>query len=240
MSTMQDTKEIELWERYTASGGMHATTVTPRSHRRKEAPTSFLRRVIGIAVILAVAATGLNASIVHRDKPTVPSMSIRWVQPESLAEPFALAPPIKDTNPGGFEPHGASDRAGRDAAKRVPPPVVVPPAVSQIEKVIAYALAQQGKPYRWAAAGPNAFDCSGLVLAAFRQIGISLPHYTGTMISHGQKISRANMQRGDIIFPTSGHVAIYLGNNMMVAASSSAHKIRVQKVYAFYAARRLI
>jgi cell wall-associated NlpC family hydrolase len=48
------------------------------------------------------------------------------------------------------------------------------------------------------------------------------------------------MIRGDIIFPTSGHVAIYLGNGMMVAASSGAGKVRVQKVYSFYAARRLL
>lgn len=114
-----------------------------------------------------------------------------------------------------------------------------PPQTVKAEIVIAYALAQQGDPYRWNTAGPNSFDCSGLVLAAFARVGIGLPHFTGSMMSKGMRISREGMKRGDIVFPTSGHVAIYLGNNMMVAASSGRGRVIVQKVYSFYTARRV-
>lgn len=128
----------------------------------------------------------------------------------------------------------------------IPPPVkppakpVVPqaPVTNKVEKVISYAMAQLGKRYVWAAAGPNAFDCSGLVLMAFKQVGIALPHYTGTMINKGKAVSRSNMVRGDIIFPERGHVGIYLGNGKYIAAESNG--VVTAKVTVFYAARRLL
>jgi cell wall-associated NlpC family hydrolase len=115
-----------------------------------------------------------------------------------------------------------------------------PAVISKVEVIIQFALAQQGDPYVWAKAGPNAYDCSGLVLRAYSQVGINLPHYTGTMINKGSKVSRANLQRGDIIFPTSGHVGIYLGNGQMIHASSGKGKVVVAPMYSFYAARRLV
>jgi cell wall-associated NlpC family hydrolase len=101
-------------------------------------------------------------------------------------------------------------------------------------------MAQQGKKYVWGAAGPRAFDCSGLVMQAFAQVGIKLPHYTGTMIKYGTKVARKDLKRGDILFPTSGHVVIYLGNGMQLAASSGKGMVTIQKIYGFYAARRLL
>jgi cell wall-associated NlpC family hydrolase len=110
---------------------------------------------------------------------------------------------------------------------------------ARLETVIAYALAQVGKPYVFAAAGPNAFDCSGLVMAAFARIGIRLPHFTGTMIRYGSPVSRSALRRGDMVFPTSGHVAIYLGGGRIVEAANPRVDIRVSTLTSFYAARRL-
>lgn len=111
---------------------------------------------------------------------------------------------------------------------------------SRIETVITFALAQLGKPYRWAAAGPSSYDCSGLVMTAFSKIGMKLPHFTGTLIGIGRAISRGALQRGDIVFPQRGHVAIYLGNGKMVHAPQTGDVVKVSSVYAFYAGRRLL
>jgi cell wall-associated NlpC family hydrolase len=110
----------------------------------------------------------------------------------------------------------------------------------RIEKVIKFAKKQQGKRYRFGAAGPNAYDCSGLVMRSFRQIGIKLPHYTGALIHKGKAVSRKNLQRGDLIFLSRHHVGIYLGGGKMIVASSGAGKVKIQKVYSFYAARRIL
>ncbi|MET7420842.1 C40 family peptidase [Dactylosporangium sp. NPDC005555] len=106
--------------------------------------------------------------------------------------------------------------------------------------VIAYAKAQLGKPYVWAAAGPNGFDCSGLVVASYARAGITLPHQTGGLIGRGRSVSRAQLQPGDLVFPSSGHVGIYLGDGMMIHAPHPGDHVRIGKVYAFYAGRRII
>lgn len=116
---------------------------------------------------------------------------------------------------------------------------VAPRSNSRIETVIAFALAQVGEPYVYAAAGPNSWDCSGLVMVAFGQIGIQLPHYTGAMIGYGTPVSHSAMQRGDIVFPEHGHVGIYLGNNQYVNAPQPGESVKVSGVYAFYAARHI-
>jgi len=115
-----------------------------------------------------------------------------------------------------------------------------PTRTKRITKVINYAMAQRGDRYRYGAAGPSKWDCSGLVMMSYRQIGIKLPHYTGGIQKKGTKVSKKNLKRGDIIFPQRGHVGIYLGNGKMVAASSGKGKVVVQKVYGFYTARRMI
>jgi cell wall-associated NlpC family hydrolase len=106
--------------------------------------------------------------------------------------------------------------------------------------VIGFALAQVGKPYRWAAAGPGSYDCSGLVLAAYLRAGIRLPHQTGSMIGYGRPIARSELQPGDVVFPQRGHVAIYLGGGLIVHAPHPGDHVRVARLYAFYTARRLL
>lgn len=206
------------------------------SHRRP--PEYSFRKCLAICLAISAMAVTLTSAAVPPSKPFPTPHALAVVAPEAVlpAQVPEVNLPIIDDR--------AALRAGREQARRDTPPTPKPqppkPAASKVEIAIAYALAQQGDRYRWGASGPDAFDCSGLVLAAFKQVGLNLPHYTGTMIGYGTKVSRANMVRGDIIFPTSGHVAIYLGNNTMVAASSGAGKVRVQTVYSFYAARRLL
>lgn len=137
-------------------------------------------------------------------------------------------------------PRVADEKISR-SQRKVPtsPKSTVSSGQSKVERAINFAMGQRGKPYRFGTIGPRAFDCSGLVAAAYRQAGITLPHYTGSMLRLGSKISRGNLRRGDLIFPTSSHVGIYLGKNQMIVASSGHGKVMVQTVYSFYTARRI-
>ena len=95
-----------------------------------------------------------------------------------------------------------------------------------------WALTQQLKPYRWGAGGPYAFDCSGLVMWAYRQVGISLPHYTGSQWTAGTRISRKDLRPGDLVFFYSDlhHVGIYIGGGMMVHAPRTGDVVRVAPI----------
>jgi peptidoglycan DL-endopeptidase CwlO len=91
--------------------------------------------------------------------------------------------------------------------------------------VVQYAKKQLGKPYVWAAEGPNAFDCSGFTKFVYRSFGFNLPHYTQSQIRMGTSISRDKLTSGDLVFfNTEGpisHVGIYAGGNKFIHAASS-------------------
>lgn len=114
------------------------------------------------------------------------------------------------------------------------------PNASKAEIAIAYALAQVGKPYVWGTEGPNTFDCSGLTMRAYQQVGIKLPRTTSQQIKVGTRVSRAQLKRGDLVFMSAGHVGIYLGDNKVVHAANPNDDIIVSKLYAFYAGVRVL
>jgi cell wall-associated NlpC family hydrolase len=214
-----------------------------RSHRRVSAFP--IHRAMACAVLLTITASTLNVSTVD-NSPTVKSPVV--------AVPSTVDTPKYTVDSGDPEPpveSRTSDSATRKLRHKVSPKSTPKPpratikaasavSSSKVETAVRYALAQQGDRYRWGAVGPNAFDCSGLIVASFARIGVKLPHYTGALLSRGKKISRSAMKRGDLVFPTSGHVGIYLGGNKMVVASSGKGKVIVQTVYSFYTARRLL
>lgn len=114
--------------------------------------------------------------------------------------------------------------------------------------LVNFALAQVGKDYVWAAEGPDGYDCSGLTLAAYRTIGVSLPHYSGSQATLGSAVSRSQLQPGDLIFwfsPVS-HVSLYIGDGMMVHARNVSVGVVKQSVQsyidggAYYAGARRI
>lgn len=108
------------------------------------------------------------------------------------------------------------------------------------ETAVQFALAQVGKPYVWGAAGPGSYDCSGLVMAAFARAGVKLPHQSEQIGARGRAVTRAQLQRGDVIL-YSGHVAIALGGGMMVHAANPRTGIVVAKIYGTpYGYRRML
>lgn len=113
------------------------------------------------------------------------------------------------------------------------PNIVLPEATNVGTTALRAALTQRGKPYVWGAAGPDSYDCSGLVMWAFAQEGISLPHYTGDQWNAGMHVSRADLEPGDLVFffADISHVGLYLGNGLMVDAPSTGQVVQVQPVF---------
>ncbi|MGC9380419.1 NlpC/P60 family protein [Streptomyces sp. MH13] len=100
---------------------------------------------------------------------------------------------------------------------------------SRAAAAVAYAHQKLGSPYVWGATGPDAFDCSGLVQAAYRAAGVSLPRTTYAQIDAGRRVSRSALRPGDLVFFYSGisHVGIYIGNGRMIHAPNPSAPVRV-------------
>jgi len=98
-------------------------------------------------------------------------------------------------------------------------------------KVVAFAYAQLGKPYVFAADGPGSYDCSGLVEAAYRSVGVSLPHNAAMQYHAISHISRSQLSPGDLVFYSNlGHVAIYIGGGMVIHAPQPGEVVKKASV----------
>jgi len=113
------------------------------------------------------------------------------------------------------------------------PDITIPTADTVGAQALQAALSRRGDPYVWGAAGPGEFDCSGLVVWAFAQEGITLPHYTGDLWNSGVHIPRADLEPGDLVFffADISHVGIYLGDGLMIDAPDFGETVRVEPVY---------
>jgi cell wall-associated NlpC family hydrolase len=170
-------------------------------------------------------ARGREAAIAAADgagRPAVPPVVSR---PAAVAASVLAGGP-SGAAPGVFAPDWASD-AGASAA--------------QGDVAADWALTQLGKPYRWGAAGPGSYDCSGLALQAWARAGIRLLHWTGFQWVSGPHVPLASLRRGDLVFyafnvadpATIHHVGIYLGHGLMVDAPYTGSFVRIDSIYAF-------
>ncbi|MFD9906656.1 NlpC/P60 family protein [Streptomyces sp. NPDC059063] len=103
---------------------------------------------------------------------------------------------------------------------------------SRASAAVSYAYKALGSPYVWGATGPNAFDCSGLIQAAYRSAGVSLPRTTYAQIGAGKRVSRAELAPGDLVFFYSGisHVGLYVGNGRMIHAPNPSAPVRLAPI----------
>lgn len=98
---------------------------------------------------------------------------------------------------------------------------------------VRYAMAQVGDSYVYGAAGPDAFDCSGLTMMAWAQAGVALPHSSSAQFSSGTRVAASDLQPGDLVFYYSpiSHVSLYIGNGMIVDAANPGAGVRVAELY---------
>jgi peptidoglycan DL-endopeptidase CwlO len=120
--------------------------------------------------------------------------------------------------------------ASRSGSVRLPTDV---PASGRAGAAVQYALAQVGDAYVYGAAGPSAFDCSGLTMAAWAQAGVGLPHSSSAQFGAGPHISSSALQPGDLVFYYSpiSHVGMYIGNGLIVHAANPGSGVRVAELY---------
>mgnify|MGYP001953008261 CR=1 FL=1 len=127
---------------------------------------------------------------------------------------------------------GDSLRAARSAGGTARDAALAQAPNARAAQAVAYARQKLGSPYVWGATGPDAFDCSGLVLAAYRSAGVSLPRTTYAQIDAGRRVSRSELLPGDLVFFYSGisHVGLYIGNGEMIHAPNPSAPVRVAPV----------
>jgi peptidoglycan DL-endopeptidase CwlO len=125
-------------------------------------------------------------------------------------------------------PTPTAPAAAAPAAPAPAPEPAAPSARGSAQRAVDTALAQVGKPYVWGGGGPNSFDCSGLTSFAWRAAGVSLPHSSRMQYSATTRISRGDLQPGDLVFFGSPihHVAMYIGGGSVVEASRSGVPVR--------------
>jgi cell wall-associated NlpC family hydrolase len=101
------------------------------------------------------------------------------------------------------------------------------------------AESQIGKPYQWGAAGPDSYDCSGLVMWSYAQVGVHVDHWTGDQWNEGAHISLAALRPGDLLFfatdtsdpNTIHHVGMYIGSGEMVEAPYTGANVRISNAF---------
>jgi len=131
---------------------------------------------------------------------------------------------------------GGTGRASRSALRGLAPMSAAAAAAqapnTRAAAALSYAYGKLGSPYVWGATGPNAFDCSGLVQAAYRSAGVSLPRTTYAQIGAGHRVSRSELLPGDLVFFYSGvsHVGIYVGNGQMIHAPNPSAPVRLAPI----------
>jgi cell wall-associated NlpC family hydrolase len=133
----------------------------------------------------------------------------------------------------------ASQGTSTGPAPILPPTGPVPPASSVGAQAVQIAMGELGVPYVWGGASPAGFDCSGLTMWVYAQLGIYLDHFTGSQWNAGPHVARDQLAPGDLVFfePGIGHVGIYIGNNDFIEAPHTGAFVQISSLSnAWYAA----
>lgn len=176
------------------------------------------RRRTWIAMAIAIPATVAFTPVQPPGSPPWEPPPVPPAQPVVAMTPVAAAPATPPALPPGFPPApGSLPAPDRDVGSIV----------------VNAALTRVGAPYAWAAMGPDAFDCSGLVVWSFHQAGLTLPRSSQALASGGQPVPLDQMRPGDVIslFPDASHVGIYVGDGRMVHAQFEGAPVIVESLY---------
>jgi cell wall-associated NlpC family hydrolase len=137
--------------------------------------------------------------------------------------------------------HAAVEQAAQQdivGASAVSPDGVTVAPPSQYGGVVGIAMQYLGTPYVWAGSSPGGFDCSGLVMFVYSQVGVSLPHNAASQYNYGVPVSRDQLEPGDLVFFDGlGHVGIYIGGGQFIHAPHTGDVVKISSLYdSWYAA----
>jgi peptidoglycan DL-endopeptidase CwlO len=181
--------------------------------------------VVSDSVARSLGVPARNAIVVSAPPASVAAVAarIRNVLPRGAAvEPLVTVVTRPGTSPVGTTPSSAAVSGGAVT-------------VDQLTAALRAAESRRGLPYVWGAAGPAAFDCSGLVQWSFAQAGVSMPRVAADQARAGVAVPASQLQPGDLLFyhtdPTDpgyiSHVAIYLGNGWMIQAPQPGMNVQI-------------
>lgn len=134
-------------------------------------------------------------------------------------------------------PAVTADPAVEPPAAPEPPTPPAPPAdAGRGAQVVAIAMRYLGVPYKWGGASPSTgFDCSGLTMYVFAQIGVSLPHYAAAQYGMGRAVSKSELQAGDLVFFRGlGHMGMYIGGGNFIHAPRTGDVVKISSIYEPY------
>ncbi len=150
---------------------------------------------------------------------------------DRVTEAERLLTTLKAEERAALERQRAADTTSRSTT-REGATAVAAPASGRAAVAVQFAMDQLGKSYVYGAEGPNSYDCSGLTMASWNAAGVSIPRSSRDQINAGARVSKADLQPGDLVFFYSpiSHVGIYIGNGNMIDASRPGRPISVRSI----------
>ncbi len=131
------------------------------------------------------------------------------------------------------EQQQASTTTTQTQQASAPAPSSAPAPRANAQVAVDAALSKLGSPYLWGATGPNRFDCSGLMVWAWAQAGVSLPRTSHGQFTNLRSVSRSELQPGDLVFagsPRVHHVGMYIGNGQIVHSPRSGYTVEIRSM----------
>lgn len=165
-------------------------------------------------------------------------------QPAAAPKPVSKPVSKPSSQPAPQPAAEPEDEGDTPPAPSDPAPVIdptPPPASGGASAAIAFAKAQLGESYLWAAAGPDRWDCSGLTMMAWREGGKYLPHYSVAQYDQSTPISMSSLAPGDLLFWSSNgrasgihHVALYMGGGQYIHAPRAGKDVEIKSLSYWY------
>ena len=192
-----------------AAARLAAENAARQAEADRKAAAEAARKAAEEAAAKATAAPRPTSTPLPSTTTAKPSSTT--AKPSSTTSPSTSSPP--PTTPGP----GPAPKAGVDA-------------------VIAFARAQLGEPYQWAADGPDSWDCSGLTMVAWAQAGVRLSHYTGSQYKQTARVPVDQLKPGDLVFfgpSVAGihHVGLFIGNGQMIHAPYTGTVVKIASIW---------
>ena len=191
-------------------------------------------------LLQSVRAEIVHLRAVEAARQAALARQVREQQAQQALQPAVTSLGV-GTDTGGS---AAAPAAVPAAAAPAPAPVAAPP--SHYGGVVGIAMQYLGVPYVWGGASPSGFDCSGLVMYVYAQVGVSLPHSSYAQYGMGVPVSMSDLQPGDLVFFYGlGHVGIYVGGGNFIHAPHTGDVVKISSLSGSYAsafvgARRIL
>jgi len=228
-----------LAKRRTLLSSVQAEVATIRARERRQQLA--LAKAARERITRQIAAAQARAKAAARAHAATEAAARKATQPAAATTPTPTLAPTHPTSAATTAAAPASQTTSSPApAATTPvtlpvapaPPIV--PAPAGHPEAAAVALQYLGVPYLWGGSTPAGFDCSGLVMYVYAQLGIQLPHYAADQYLSGTPVARSDLQPGDLVFFDGlTHVGIYIGNGQIVHAPHTGDVVRISNLTDF-------